>query len=63
MGALLMSIYDEIAKEGQITAKTNLAQITKIPSIKAALAPDSPENLKSFKEAFKKITGKDCPLG
>ncbi len=62
MGAKLMSIYEEIAKEGELTAKMHLAKETKIPSTKAALEPDSAENIEAFRTAFKKIIGKECPI-
>lgn len=62
MGSKLVSIYEEIAKEGEMLAKINLAKETKIPSTKAALEPDTPQNIELFRQAYKKITGKECGI-
>lgn len=58
MGAKLMEIYKKIGDVAGMTGKVKLAQMTKVPSTKAALAPDSPEKIAAFEKAFKEITGR-----
>ena len=61
MGAKLMEYYKKMGDEAGMTGKVKLAQFTKIPSTKAALAPDSPENIEVFKKAYSEITGQPAP--
>ena len=61
MGMKLMQFYKLVGDEAGLQGKTKLAMVTKIPSTKAALEPDSPENLTRFAQAFKEITGKPAP--
>ncbi|MCK5125439.1 MAG: hypothetical protein KAR42_04225 [candidate division Zixibacteria bacterium] len=58
MGQKLVEYYKIVSDHSGIRGKSTLAGITKIPSIKAALEPDSPELIKTFEEAVKKIIGK-----
>lgn len=62
MAEKLVLIYTEIAKEGSLKAKMDLAIKTKVPSTKAASLPDSPELIAEFKKAYKELTGKECPV-
>jgi hypothetical protein len=61
MAERLMKYYAYIGQEQGMAAKIKLATATKIPSTKAAMAPDSPENIKVFKEAVEQLTGKPAP--
>lgn len=62
MGQKLIQIYDAISKEGSIKAKMDLAIKTKLPSTRAATEVDSSEKIELFRNAYKEITGKDCPI-
>jgi hypothetical protein len=57
-----MDIYEAIKKDGDLAAQMRLAMKTGLASQKAKEAPDSPENIQKFKEAYKEITGKNCPI-
>ncbi len=61
MAEKLMQYYKYMADEQGFPGKLSLARETKIPSAKAALKPDTPENINLFKEAVQKITGKPAP--
>jgi hypothetical protein len=61
MGQKLIAYYKAIGDEVGMAGKVKLAQATKIPSTKAALTPDSPENIEIFKKAFAEIVGKPAP--
>ena len=61
MGMKLAKYYQYIIREKGVEGRTQLGVITKISSIVAPLQPDSPENIKLFKDAIKKITGKEPP--
>jgi DNA-binding transcriptional regulator YhcF (GntR family) len=58
MGEKLVKIYHQIQDVAGLKGKTLLAMETKIPSTRAALAADSDENIKLFKEAYTRIVGK-----
>ncbi len=58
MGEKLVKIYQTIQETAGLKGKTLLAMETKIPSTRAALAPDNDENLELFKKAYTKIVGK-----
>jgi len=62
MAEKLMQYYAYVGQEKGLGAKIELATTTKIPSTTAATAPDSPENLKLFRNAVEKITGKPAPI-
>ncbi len=62
MGTVLMKYYKYISDEMGIKGKVNLAKETKIPSTKAAMAPDSDENIAIFKTTIKEMTGKEAPV-
>lgn len=61
MGVRLMKYYQYISETTGLEGKRLLAQETRIPSVIAATAPDSEENLKRFKDAVRKITSKPPP--
>ncbi len=61
MAEKLIQYYKYIREVAGYEGKIDLATSTKIPSTKAAMAPDSDENITLFKEAIHKITGKDAP--
>jgi len=61
MAEKLVRLYQAIQEAAGLAGKTKLAMETKIPSTRAAFAPDSEENLRAFKAAFTKITGQSPP--
>ncbi len=61
MGMKLMQYYKLVGDQAGVQGRTRLAMATKIPSTRAALEPDSPENLEKFAKAFKDVTGKPAP--
>jgi hypothetical protein len=61
MGMKLIQFYKLVSDEAGLQGKTKLAMSTKIPSTKAAMEPDSAENLAKFAQAYKEITGKAAP--
>ncbi len=61
MGEMMIKYYDFVAKKGGNVARYRLALATGIASQHAMLKPDSPENIKKFKEAVREITGEAAP--
>jgi hypothetical protein len=61
MGEKLVKYYQYVGEELGILGKVKLAQETKIPSPKAAMADDSPEMVDRFKETVASLTGKPAP--
>ena len=61
MGKKLVDIYDSLKSEG-LTAQMRLAMLTGLASPQAATSPDSPDLIKKFRDAYKEITKKDCPI-
>lgn len=61
MAEKLLQYYKYVAEELGIPGKMQLAIATKLPSTKAAMAPDSPENLEMFQKALAELTGKPAP--
>jgi ribosomal silencing factor RsfS len=63
---IVQKTVDELKAQGidniGISTKSKIAQSTKIPPCTAANVPDSEENLQKFREAFKTLTGKVCPI-
>lgn len=57
MGQKLIEYYKIAAEARGFEGKIELAHRTKIPPAKAAVAPDSAENLKRFETAMEKIVG------
>jgi len=62
VGQKLLKFYEILRTEGGMPVQMRLAIRTNMPSPAAEKAPDSPENILKFKEAFKEITGKDAPI-
>ncbi|MCX7834571.1 MAG: hypothetical protein N2450_00710 [bacterium] len=61
MAEKLLKYYIYIEEQKGIAGKAKLAMITKIPILKAAIVPDSKENIELFKRAIETITGKTAP--
>jgi hypothetical protein len=61
MGEKLIRYINYINDESGFKGKVKLATITKIPSTRASMEPDSPENIELFKKAVEEITGKTAP--
>lgn len=61
MGVKLLKYYKYISVESGLKGKIKLAVMTKVPSIKAAITPDTEEKIMLFKKSIKEITGKDAP--
>ena len=61
MGMKLAKYYQYIIKEKGVQGRIELGVLTKISSIVAPLQPDNPENIQIFKDAIKKITGREAP--
>lgn len=61
MAETLLLYYKYVTEKKGISGKVKLAQFTNIPSVVAALKPDSPELLEIFSEAVEKITGEPAP--
>lgn len=61
MARILREYYDYIIRIQGIEGKNKLATLTKMSSIVAPLVPDTPENIKLFRDAIQKITGKEAP--
>jgi hypothetical protein len=61
MGEKLLRYYKYIEENEGIFGKIRLAQLTHIPSARAATEDDTPELIERFKNATKKITGKAAP--
>ena len=55
MGDQLAAYFDKAQAKGGIQAKVKLAMITKMSSEQAKTAPDTPENIKLFTEAFAQL--------
>ena len=62
MGQKLLDIFEAVKKEGGMAAQMRLAMSAGMASTQAATAPDSPESLKKFRDAYKEITNKNCPV-
>ena len=62
MGQKLTKFYDLMEAEQGFQGQMRLVLKTSFSSQKAAIEPDSPENIAKFKAAFKEITGKDAPI-
>ena len=62
MGQKMVAIYEAIGKEDGMRGQMRLAMITGITTANAKDAPDTPEKLAQFADAYKKITQKECPV-
>jgi hypothetical protein len=61
MAEKLLRYYKYMQDKEGFSGKVKLAQLTHIPSVQAAVEPDTPEVIERFKEAIKKITGNPAP--
>ena len=61
MAEKLLKYYKYVQDELGLVGKVRLARETKIPSMKAAMEPDSEENIELFKKAVEKLTNKPSP--
>lgn len=61
MAEILLKYYKYIRDIAGYEGKVDLATMTKVPSTKAAMEPDSEENIMIFKRAIEKITGEKAP--
>jgi hypothetical protein len=61
MAELLLRYYKYMADEQGLEGKMRLATETRIPSSKAAMEPDSSDNVAAFRQAIEKLTGKPAP--
>lgn len=61
MADRLMRYYQYISEQAGLNGKVQLAQMTKIPSNRAAMEADSPDAIQKFQAAIKEITGKPAP--
>lgn len=61
MADKLMKYYQYVSEKAGASGRMKLAMMTKVPSTKAAMEPDSPEILKAFREAVKQLTGAPPP--
>lgn len=61
MAEKLLKYYKFVSDEKGFAGQIQLAQQTLMPSTKAALEPDSPENIDRFRKAVERITGKTAP--
>jgi hypothetical protein len=61
MGEKLLKLYKYMDEKAGLEGKMKLAVETKIPTIKASMEPDSPENIARFEAAILKITGSPPP--
>jgi hypothetical protein len=61
MGEKLLNYYKYIQDNEGFTGKIKLAQLTHIPSVQAAVEPDTPQIIERFKKAIETITGKPAP--
>lgn len=55
MGVKLLSFYELAKAKDGVSAQIKLAMITCMSQQKAKEAPDSPENIKKFEDAMKKL--------
>jgi hypothetical protein len=57
----LTQYYNYIQEKEGFAGKVKLAQLTHIPSVQAAVEPDTPQMIERFKKAIERITGKPAP--
>lgn len=62
MGEKLLKYYKYVHDLKGLAGSIELAKVTKIPSINAATAPDSEDNVSRFRAAIKTLTGKEAPV-
>lgn len=55
MGNILAGFYDKAKEKSGLNGQIKLAMLTCMSLTKAQEAPDSPENIRLFEEALKKL--------
>ena len=61
MAERLLKYYKYIGDQKGMAAKIQLAQLTRMPSARAAMEPDHPETVALFKKMVAQITGRPAP--
>ncbi len=61
MAEKLLRLYKFVQDNGGLQAKVQVAMASKLPSSRAALEPDTPENIRSLSAAIKSVLRKDPP--
>lgn len=61
MAEKLLRLYKFVQDNGGAQAKVHVAMASKMPSSKAAMEPDSKENIQALSAAIKTVLGKDPP--
>ncbi len=61
MAEKMLEYYKYIGKELGLLGKMQLAQKTKLPILRAAIEPDTPDKLALFEQAIEDLTGKPSP--
>lgn len=61
MAEKLMKYYAYVAEKKGLAGKLELAKRTLMPGPKAAIEPDSPENIRKFKKVVEQITEGPAP--
>lgn len=56
-----MKYYQYVSERAGAVGRTKVAMITKVPSTKAAMEPDTPEMITKFKDAVRQVTGSAPP--
>lgn len=62
MAEKLLEFYKLVNERLGMKGKMDFAIETKMPSTKASIEPDSPQNIELFRKAYEKISGEKCPL-
>lgn len=58
MGEILLKYYNFVKSKRGLPGEIELAKMTKVPSVDAAVKPDA-EYIEVFKKAIKEITGEE----
>jgi hypothetical protein len=61
MAERLLRLYKFVQDSAGLQAKVQVAMASKMPSTRAALEPDSKENIQVLSAAIKAVLGKDPP--
>jgi hypothetical protein len=62
MAEKLVRYYKHVGDAAGLPGKIQLAQLTKVPSTRAAMTPDTPDVIELFRNAIAQITGTKPPL-
>jgi hypothetical protein len=61
MGKKLVAYYDFVESVAGREGKVALAKLTIVPSVTAMGRPDDPQTIEKFRQAIRKITGREPP--